>query len=180
MQSIRRMNGIRLCSHVFMVYESVYVIHPVIWSNYRRPMESRSHHGMPWGQIFELFPGRTPGALQLRYYIMSRKENCQAKYVTESAIDKSTTQRNHSAKSPKSSSEREVDSEAPAQRNRRPPQGRYCKGIWISHNALTKFSDTYCPHWQIVRRLLGPRASAPHESLFCGLIRFLFRSNLAQ
>ena len=42
---------------------------------------------MPWGQIFELFPGRTPGAIQLRYYIVSRKENGQAKYVTESAID---------------------------------------------------------------------------------------------
>ena len=42
---------------------------------------------MPWGQIFELFPGRTPGAIQLRYYIVSRKENFQAKYVTESAID---------------------------------------------------------------------------------------------
>ena len=37
MQSIRRMNGIRLCSHVFMVYESVYVIHPVIWELLRTP-----------------------------------------------------------------------------------------------------------------------------------------------
>ena len=63
------------------------LLHPVIWLNYGRLMEPRNHHGMPWGQIFELFPGRTPGAIQLRYYIMSRKENGQAKYVTESAID---------------------------------------------------------------------------------------------
>ena len=42
---------------------------------------------MPWDQIFELSPGKTPGAIQLQYYIMSRKEKGQAKYVTEFAID---------------------------------------------------------------------------------------------
>ena len=78
------------CPSILCLLNQVFrhmTVHPVIWLNYRRLMESRNHHGMPWGQTFELFPGRTPGAIQLRYYIMSHKENGQAKYITESAID---------------------------------------------------------------------------------------------
>ncbi|KAE8383904.1 hypothetical protein BDV26DRAFT_3321 [Aspergillus bertholletiae] len=41
----------------------------------KRLLELRDYQGLPWGHIFELFPGRIPGAIQLRYYTMSRKEN---------------------------------------------------------------------------------------------------------
>ncbi|KAF7587604.1 hypothetical protein BBP40_007003 [Aspergillus hancockii] len=43
----------------------------------KRLLELRDSHGLPWSHIFELFPGRTLGAIQLRYYTMSPAINLE-------------------------------------------------------------------------------------------------------
>ncbi|KAF5855434.1 hypothetical protein ETB97_009222 [Aspergillus alliaceus] len=56
-------------------YSEVIALYTTSRSNGIPSVTGLEGHRLPWGHIFELFPGRTPGAVQLRYYTMSHKEN---------------------------------------------------------------------------------------------------------